>query len=123
MCNRVLSHFEEKILRSVHHDFEGLSIKEVAEQNGLTVTEVKTILSVIERKAPQLFPILTPRHREILKLYDEGKDQQIISEHLGISLRTLQREFDFLRKHKFLWPIGKILRYEPYMDGETVMRF
>lgn len=118
---RILSHLEEKIIRAVHHDFEGLSIKEVAQQNDLTVKEVKTILTNIEQKAPQLFPILTPQQRAIMDMYNQHESQQVIAEALGVSLRTLQREVTFLRERGFLW--DKPDQYRPSMDGDVKHKF
>lgn len=121
MCKRTLSHLEEKIIRAVHHDFEGLSIKEVAQQNDLTVKEVKTILTDIEQKAPQLFPILTPRQRAIMDMYNQHESQQVIAEALGIAPRTLRHDVTFLRERGFLW--GKPDQYRPSMDGNVKHKF
>lgn len=118
---RILSHFEEAIIQAVHHDFEGLSIKETAKQFDTTPKRVKTILADIEQKAPQLFPILTPQQRAIMDMYNQHESQQVVAEALGISLRTLQREVTFLRERGFLW--SKPDQYRPSMDGSVKHKF
>ena len=122
MTKRNLSHFEEKVLRACHHDFNGLSTKETAEKIGCLPGTVKLVLKRVERKCPQLFPILTPQHRAILLMYDKHMSRTSIAVALGVTEQKLHKEIAFLRKHKFLWN-RKVDQYDPLMDSRVKERF
>ena len=122
MKKRNLSHFEETIIRWHHHDFAGLSLEETAHRVFSTVPELKQKLKEIKKKAPQLFPILTPQHRAILLMYDKHMSRASIASALGISKPMLNKEITFLRKHKFLWN-RKMDQYSPILDGQVKERF
>jgi len=122
MENRILSHYEETIIRWHHHDFAGLSLEETAHRVFSTVPELKQKLREIKRKAPSLFPILTPQHRAILLMYDKHMDRTSIAAALNITERKLNKEVTFLRKHKFLWN-RKMDQYSPLMDGQVETKF
>jgi DNA-binding transcriptional regulator LsrR (DeoR family) len=89
---------------------------------GCSVANIKRHLRNAEKKAPQLFPILTPRHRAILALYDERASRAAIAEDLGISKAVLGREVTFLRKHGYLFN-RTMDQYDPSMDGEIKEKF
>lgn len=122
MEKRILSHFEEVIIRWHHHDFVGLSLKETAYRVFSTVPELEQKLKKIEKKAPQLFPILTPQHRAILLMYDKHMSRASIAVALSISEQELHKEIAFLRKHKFLWN-RKLNQYDPLMDSRVKTKF
>lgn len=122
MTKRNLSHLEEKIIRLVHHDFDGLSIEEAAEKTKCSIETIETMLKRIEKVAPQLFPILNPQHRAILLMYDKHMSRASIAVALGISEQKLHKEIAFLRKHKFLWN-RKVDQYDPLMDSRVRERF
>ena len=122
MEKRILSHLEEKILRLVHHDFGGFSIEEAAKKMGCSPETIETMLKQIERKCPQLFPILTPQHRAILLMYDKHMGRTSIAVALGVTEQKLHKKIAFLRKHKFLWN-RKVDQYDPSMDGHVKERF
>lgn len=122
MKKRTLSHFEEKVLRTCHHDFGGLSIEEAAKKIGCLPGTVKRALKRIEKKCPQLFPIITPQHRAILLMYDKHMSRASIAVALGATEQKLHKEIAFLRKHKFLWN-RKPDQYSPLMDGSVKERF
>ncbi len=122
MEKRILSHFEEKVLRACHHDFDGLSIEEAAEKLECPPEAIEHILKQIEKIAPQLFPILTPRHRAILLMYDKHMSRASIAVALGVTEQELHKEIAFLRKHKFLWNC-KVDQYDPLMDNQVKRKF
>jgi len=95
---------------------------EAAKKLGCSFLFVRATLRQIEKKAPQLFPILTPRHRAILLMYDQHMSRASIAVALGISEQELNREVAFLRKHKFLWN-RKMDQYDPLVDGQVKERF
>jgi len=122
MAKRNLSHFEESVFRLSHHEFDGLSINEAAKKIGCFPETVKLVLKRVEKKAPQLFPILTPQHQAILLMYDKHMSRASIAVALGISPQKLHKEIVFLRKHKFLWN-RKPDQYDPLMDGRVKIKF
>ena len=122
MTKRNLSHLEEVIIKWHHHDFVGLGLGETARLVSLTVSELKQKLKQIEKKAPTLFPILTPQHRAILLMYDKHMSRASIAVALGVTEQKLHKEIAFLRKHKFLWN-RKVNQYDPLMDGSVKERF
>lgn len=113
---RAITHKEEQAYRMCHHDFGGLSIKEAAKKMGVKVRGVQRLLCNLKKKSPRLFPILTPRRRAIIALYDQGDfelrkgvyvwthtSRKAVAAGLNITLDTLAYEIAFLRRHKFLW--------------------
>ena len=122
MEKRVITQFEEEVLRICHHDFGGLSIEEAAEKVECSPETIETALKQIEKIAPQLFPILTPQHRAILLMYDKHMSRASIAVALGISEQELHKKIAFLRKHKFLWN-RKVNQYDPLMDSRVKERF
>ncbi len=122
MSKRNLSHFEETIIRWHHHDFVGLGLEETARMVSSTVPELKRKLKQIEKKAPTLFPILTPQHRAILLMYDKHMSRASIAVALSISEQDLHKEIAFLRKHKFLWN-RKPDQYDSLMDNRVKTKF
>lgn len=102
METRVITEKEEQAIRLVHHDFDGYPIGDAARVMGTTVKEVKALLKSVKRKAPQLFPILTPRQQTILGLYGQSLSRATISVSLGITVAALAKEIEFLRGYGFL---------------------
>lgn len=122
MTKRILSQLEEEVFRACHHDFGGLSIEEAAEKIGCLPKTVKLVLKRVEKKCPQLFPILTPQHHAILLMYDKHMSRASIAAALGISEQELHKTIAFLRKHKFLWN-RKVDQYDPLMDSRVKIKF
>lgn len=119
---RILTHKEEQAIRLCHQDHQGVSVESAAATMDITVANVKRHLRNAEKKAPQLFPILTPQHRAILALYDRHTSRKAIAEGLGISEAVLGREVTFLREKGFLFNRGAE-QYDPSMDSQVKERF
>lgn len=119
---RTLTLSEETAIRGCHHDFEGLSSEVVATQMGLTTCKVEGLLRSAERKAPTMFPIITPRQRAIIEMCDQGMSLVAIMAELGIGVGPLNKEVTFLREHKLLWD-RKPDQYRSWMDGDVKERF
>ena len=115
---RTITKSEEQAIRLCHHDHGGKSIEEAAKILDCTVDNVKKQLRNARKKAPQLFPILTPRHRAILTMYDQHLSRAAIMEGLGISEKVLEREVTFLRAHGRLF--NRVPdQYRASMDGDV----
>ncbi len=113
---------EETTIRLVHHDHGGESVQDAAVYMGCTVKAVQRLLRNVERKAPQLFPILLPQHRAILAMRDQHISYSAMIVGLGITKKKLKTMIAFLREHRFLW--NKTTdQYQPSMDGEAKTKF
>ena len=119
---RILTKNEEQAIRLCHHDFDGKSVKEAAECMGRSRRAVQRLLCSAEKKAPQLFPILTPRHRAIIAMYDQHTSRKAICKGLSITAAVLAREVAFLRSHGFLFN-RTADQYRPSMDADVKERF
>jgi len=113
---------EEKAIRLVHHEFGGKGIKEAAACMGRSIRAVQRLLNSANKKAPQIFPILTPQHRAILSMYDQHMSRASIMAGLGITKKVLAREVESLRSWGFLF--NRVMnQYRPSMDGRVRERF
>lgn len=119
---RILTQDEETVIRLVHHDFAGVSVEVAATQMGWTVRKTKGLLRSAERKAPTMFPIVTPRQRAIIEMYDQHMSREAIMAGLEIGITTLKKEVTFLREHKLLWN-RKPDQYRSWMDGDVKEKF
>jgi biotin operon repressor len=119
MEQRIITEQEEQAIRLCHHEFKGFPIDDTAGIMGITVKEVKALLRSTKRKAPQMFPILDPRQRAVLALYDQHVSRATMCTSLGITLSSLKKEVEFLRKHGFLFSMTAE-RYDPVMHDALV---
>ena len=123
IMDRILSHDEEQVIRLCHQDFSGLSIEDASAKMGIAVTDVKRILSCAKRKAPQMFPILTTRQRQIVSEWEKGLRTDEIAEVIGVETRTLERDITFLRRHNLMADSPKTVSYMPEMEGHVKEKF
>jgi len=119
---RNLTYREEAVIRLCHHDHWGVSVDDAADLMHVARQTVQRHLRSIRKKAPQLFPILTPRRRALIELYDQGAfelkehpqrdepmyvwkrpSREAVAEGLGITVALVAKEVTFLRKKRFLW--------------------
>jgi len=83
---RHITHRQEQIYRMRHHNFGGMTTKQVAVKLKITTHSVARHLKKIERKFPQLFPILTKQQADVYHMFVHvGLEQKVIAEILGIS--------------------------------------
>lgn len=83
---RLITHRQEQIYRMRHHDFDGLSTKQVAIKLGIHSKNVSCQMFAMQKIAPQLFPILTKRQADIYHMFiNIGLKQKDIARLLGIS--------------------------------------
>lgn len=83
---RHITQRQEQIYRMRHHDFAGLTTKQVAAMLGITTHSVARHMWEMQKIAPQLFPILTKRQAEIYHMFvNVGLEQKVIGRILGIS--------------------------------------
>ena len=83
---RHITHRQEQIYRLRHHDFAGLTTKQVAGMLGIWPQSVTRHMKEMQKVAPQLFPILTRRQADIYRMFMKlGLEQKVIAGVLGIS--------------------------------------
>jgi hypothetical protein len=121
---RILTEDEECAIRHCHHDFGRRTIKDAAVRMGLRQRDVRQLLRTAEAKAPQLFPLLSPRQAAVLELYSDSPQlsRKEVCRQLDLSINQLRRAVTFLRHHKLLVH-PTIYRYRPSMDPYITEKF
>lgn len=123
--NRNITPKQERAYRLCHHNFEGLKTSEAAKRMGISQRQVQQLLQEAKRKAPQLFPILTERQRQVQDYACEnGFSFEQIAELLGVSefiiagiVRTLRKKGVYLEKRK------PTVQYQNWMDNQKIEKF
>lgn len=83
---RLITERQEQIFRLRHHDFGGLTTKQVAAMLGVHPKNVSRHMWAMQKIAPQLFPILTRRQADVYHMFvNVGLEQAVIGSMLGIS--------------------------------------
>jgi predicted ArsR family transcriptional regulator len=121
MCKRIISQREETAYRLCHQDFDGLPVDHAATRMGISRKAVLRLLKNVERKAPQLTPVLTPSQRLILMLTrDSGQTPKQISATTALSEEYIRRIIRFLEARGFIMPKAKTVGYTPALDSRIV---
>ena len=124
---RLITHRQEQIYRLRHHDFAGLTTKQVAGMLRITTKCVTKHMRQMKKIAPQLFPIFTGLQTEIYSLFVcAGLEQKVIGKMLGISEKSVSTILRRLRNNEINVPLRqrkKIIRYAEWMSSKTVMKF
>ena len=96
---RQITERQETIFRMRHHDFGGMTTKQVAVKLEITTHTVARHMWEMQKVAPQLFPILTKRQASIYHMFvNVGLEQKIIAGILGISSNCVATQIHRLRK-------------------------
>lgn len=125
---RKISEQEERVYRLRHHDFGKLTTEETAKKMRISKSKVRRLLKILKAKAPQLFPILSPRQHHIYQLYtDVGLSQRAIAIRLGSTQPNIQAILNRLKKKgmSLLEPhgIGNMVAYENGVDEFVIHKF
>ena len=124
---RHITHRQEQIYRMRHHDFAGLTTKQVANRLGVTPKCINSHMRKMQKIAPQLFPILTPRQMDIYVLREVmGMTHSEIGEYLGVTWQTAARTVHYMRKKgMYLQPdcLHRVDTYSSWMDYKVKHRF
>ena len=119
---------EQQAYRLRHHEFEGLTEAEAAEEMGINKPRVRQLLQSLKRKAPQLFPILT-RHQFLVYDFYVGKglSQKEIAKLFNITQQsideTLQRMKDSGMPGIELEGMGDTISYTPEIENQIKQKF
>ena len=119
---------EEQAYRLCHHKFDGLTMSEAATRMGLRIHIVRRLLKSMERKAPQLFPILTQRQYKIYRWYVEsGLSQKLIAIALGTTQSSIAATIKRMKDKKVtgldIDGIGDVVQYDSSMDVHIRRKF
>ena len=89
LCSNMTRHItkrQEQIYRLRHHNFAGLTTKQVAAVLDIHPKNVSCQMYAMQKVAPQLFPILTRRQADVYHMFvNVGLKQKVIARTLGIS--------------------------------------
>ncbi len=120
MMERTITKRDEEIFRHCHHDFLGLSTRDAAERLGVTMSTVQHALKRMESKIPIMFPILTPRQKEMYDLLDSGLTLAQVAEltdttesNVGAFVTKLHKKGHHLNRRL------PTVRYSNWMDGDV----
>lgn len=123
---RLITKRQEQILRLVHHDFDGLTQAEAAQQLNVSQSTISNALKRIEEVIPDFFPILSKLEAKCYHLFmTKGWPVNEIAEHLDQSVnaiyKTLQRAKD--KGMFFSDTKGRVLSYNINMDAHVWKTF
>lgn len=125
---RKITKDEEQAFRLCSHEFEGLTVFEASIRMELREHIVRRLLRSLERKAPQLFPILTKRQHTILKMYlGNGDSQQIIARKLKTTQSNIAATIQRMKEQGVtglnINSVGRVDQYKKSMDSYIVEKF
>lgn len=117
MIERLITHRQEQIYRMRHHDFSGMTTKQVTAILGITTHSVARHMWEMQKIAPQLFPILTKRQADIYHLFmNVGLRQKAIASVLSIS-KSCVGVLIHRMKHKGMYIPRRLYQDDvPYMS-------
>ncbi|KKN69794.1 hypothetical protein LCGC14_0437400 [marine sediment metagenome] len=94
---------------------------------GVSLKCINSHMRKMQRIAPQLFPILTPRQMDIYILREVmGMTHPKISKYLGVTWQTAARTVYYMRKKGiYLQPncLHRVDTYSPWMDSKVTHKF
>jgi len=122
---RLISENDEKIFRSVHHDFGGNGAKETARIMGISEASVYRALARVRAVAPSFFPILGKTDIEVLRNYNAGLCYEAIAHVCRISLSAVKRRVASLKEKGIIkaMPSAKTVRYSADLDNQVERKF
>ena len=122
---RKITEFEEQVIRACHHDHSGMTQAEAAVELVTSQSLIARAMRSIKAKAPQLFPILTKRQKQIFDfITEDGLTHEQVSLIMGISRSTVEGTIETMRLKgvKFIKP-AKTIPYKRHMDGDIRLKF
>ena len=122
---RVVTQQQEDVYRLVSGDFEGLTSSEAAKKLGISERAVQYLLERMEKRCPDLFPIITRQEREVLTALECGHSQAEIAETLDLTTGRISQIVASLVKKK-RWdnaPAPRVVSYHGGMDSHVERKF
>ena len=123
--NRLITEFEEQVVRLCHHDHQGFTQQEAAEKLRVSQACIAQTLSRIKRVVPQLFPIMTRHQAHVYELVTKrGMAAEQIAKHMGKSKRAIEQMIVRIKKRGLAFPRrAKTIRFEGWMDDKIKRKF
>ena len=123
---RLITEKQERILKLVHHEFDGLSQTEAAKKLGVSQSTISDTLKQIEKVMPQYFPILTKLeakcyHYYMIEGWSVGETAEYMNHTQDAVYKALQRAKD--KGVYFTEARGKVLSYDESMDANVKQKF
>lgn len=120
-----LSDKQVQAYRLVSGDFDGLSVVEAAKHMGITPQAVNRLLNRAEVACPQLFPMLTKQEVDVKALLAIGWSNSEIADQLQVCLSRVRQIIGAIndKQGTVRLPPMKIVRYQPYLDGQIRIKF
>lgn len=121
---RLITERQEQIYRMRHHDFGGMTTKQVATELGVKPRVIRKHMQKMKSIAPQLFPILAKRQAEVLRLWLSLSPQEM-GLYLNIEVMTVYGILRDLRNMGVLIPgeRHRPKRYADWMDFWIKQKF
>ena len=128
MSKRLITKRQEEALRLVHQDFEGLEQAEAAKRMGISQQALSKLLIRLEKnpRFQAYFPVLTKLEAKVYHLYTvEGWSVEDIAEHFRLTPNSVYKSLQRARDKGMFFgePKGRVLSYEPSMDGDVKHKF
>lgn len=123
MCKRLVTEREEEAYRLICPDFEGLDRKTAATRMGITEARLSALLKSMEKKAPQLFPLLTKLQNRVYNLVLEGIERAEIADRLEIDIRRVDEIISQIHALGKSTSPAKTIAFEPWMENKVKERF
>lgn len=98
-AKRKITKEQEDAFRLRHHDHEGLTEEEAADELGISPRAVRGRLTRMQKIAPQLFPILNRKNAKVWGLWREGGlTCAEISERMGTTEKAITERLQHVKK-------------------------
>ena len=123
---RLITEKQEQVLRLCHQDFQGLGQIEAANEMGISQSALSSLLAEVKKILPQFFPLLTKLEAQLYHYYMVGGwNVDEIAIHMDKSQNAVYKG---LKRAKdkgmyFTEAKGRVLSYEPSMDGDIKQKF
>lgn len=123
--NRVITEFEESVLRACHHQFEALSQAEAAEKLEVSEATICRTLQEIKSKVPTMFPILTGRQYQVyICVAGRGMSLRETAEELNLTEASIKSFLARIRSKGMAIPSpAATVQYVEYMDKYVRHKF
>jgi biotin operon repressor len=131
---RNITHFEEKVLRACHHEFDCLTQEDAAVKLGVSAAKISRALNDMEKRSKTctpiaiMFPILTKRQFEVYNcLMKHGLSALETATELGTTESAVNKAVHAIRDKGMKIPKRsgqpRTTTYEPSMDKDVKYKF
>ncbi|KKN21068.1 hypothetical protein LCGC14_0928940 [marine sediment metagenome] len=126
ITKRLITKKQEQALKLCHHEFDGLTQVEAAEQVGISHQAISDLLARVKKVLPQYFPIFTKLEMRWYHYYMvDGWSVADIAEYTESSPDTIYKALKRIRSKGayFTEPTNRVLSYDESMDANIKQKF